>query len=122
MSDVFLNGNHGYNAKVDINGSLRIGTGSLDVGQTLNVSEAAYIGYGTPSDGKVTVSSATAIWNIGTAIFIGYDGPGALTVGNGGTVSVASLDPNSYGPLRSANRARSMSGLRSTHRLSHRGR
>jgi T5SS/PEP-CTERM-associated repeat protein len=88
MTNVTINGNQGYNATVNINGFLGIGTGSLDIGGTVTVSEAAYIGYGTPSDGKVTVTSSTGIWNIGTELFIGYQGPGVLTLGNGGTVSV----------------------------------
>jgi hypothetical protein len=61
MSNVIINGNVGYNSNVSVNGLLGVSNGTVDVGQTLSVSQAGYIGYGVPSNGKVTVSSATAI-------------------------------------------------------------
>jgi T5SS/PEP-CTERM-associated repeat protein/autotransporter-associated beta strand protein len=82
------NGDISFNATININGYLGIGTGTISFGQNTTNSGDAYIAHGVPSNGTANITSATAVWNIGAGLYVGYDGIGVLNIANGGTVSV----------------------------------
>lgn len=83
----------GQNSLLDIRGGVSVGdghTGDLIIsdGGRVNAGDAFIIGDQAASRGTVLVGS-DAFLNIGSALAVGLEGEGTLTVANGGAVSVA---------------------------------
>lgn len=63
----------------------------INTGGALSSNRYGYIGYGSGSNGAVTVSGSASSWNNSSHMFVGYYGSAELMIEGGGTVS------NSYG-------------------------
>jgi T5SS/PEP-CTERM-associated repeat protein len=75
-------------------GDLAVGyqnSGSLTIKDGLKLSSNnGYVGYLAGSTGTATVSGTGSAWNMSSALNVGYNGTGALSVTNGGSVTMTS--------------------------------
>jgi len=70
-------GSVGGHGTLTITGGGQVSSGRGDIAQA----------YGTASTGTATVDGPNSMWTISTSLSVGYQGPGTMTVRNGGQVS-----------------------------------